>query len=53
MNELEQAAVQLQKWVRRRDDLIRKARGEGLSLRVIAQQAQLSHTAVAKILARS
>ena len=36
----------------RRDDAIRRMRGEGASLRDIAQVAELSHTAIAKILAR-
>lgn len=52
MKELEQAAVQLQKWTARRNLLIRKARKDGASLRAIADAAGLSHTAIAKILAR-
>lgn len=52
MKELEQAAVQLQKWTARRNLLIAKARADGESLRTIASAAGLSHTAVAKILAR-
>lgn len=35
-----------------RDTLIRMARGQGLSLRAIAEAAGLSHTAVAKIAER-
>jgi len=37
----------------RRDDLIRQMRAEGSTLRSIAEAAGLTHTAVAKILARS
>lgn len=36
----------------RRDAEIRQMRGEGASLRAIAEAAGMSHTAVAKILAR-
>lgn len=36
----------------RRDKAIRAMRAEGASLRAIADAASLSHTAVAKILAR-
>jgi lambda repressor-like predicted transcriptional regulator len=36
----------------RRDALIREARAEGSSLRAIGRATGLSHTAVAKILAR-
>jgi AcrR family transcriptional regulator len=50
--ELAQCQVQIAKWVAKRDKLIRAARAEGLSLRTIAEAAGLSHTAVAKILAR-
>lgn len=35
-----------------RDEAIRRARDEGASLRVIAEAAGLTHTAIAKILAR-
>ena len=50
--ELAQCEVQIAKWVAKRDKLIREARREGLSLRAIADAAGISHTAVAKILAR-
>lgn len=50
--ELAQCEVQIAKWVAKRDNLIRAARAEGLSLRAIADAAGLTHTAVAKILAR-
>ena len=36
----------------RRDQLIREMRAEGATLRAIAAEAGLTHTAVAKILAR-
>lgn len=36
----------------RRDDEIRRMRDEGATLRAIAEAASLSHTAVAKIIAR-
>lgn len=51
-SELAQCQVQIAKWVAKRDKLIREARREGLSLRTIAEMAGISHTAVAKILAR-
>lgn len=50
--ELAQCQVQIGKWVAKRDRLIREARAEGLALRTIADAAGLSHTAIAKILAR-
>lgn len=37
---------------KRRDEAIRAMRAEGATLRAIAEAASLSHTAVAKILAR-
>lgn len=36
----------------RRDELIRQMKTEGASLRTIAEAAGLTHTAIAKILAR-
>lgn len=39
--------------VARRDQLIRQAHAEGLPLRTIGDAAGLSHTAVAKIVARA
>lgn len=52
-------ASQLASWARkareataRRDTLIRDMRSEGASLRAIAEAAGLTHTAVAKIVAR-
>jgi lambda repressor-like predicted transcriptional regulator len=50
--DLAQCQVQIAKWVTKRDGLIRAAHAEGLSLRTIARAAGLSHTAIAKILAR-
>lgn len=50
--ELAQCQVQIAKWIAKRDKLIREARREGLSLRAIADAAGLTHTAIAKILAR-
>lgn len=50
--ELAQCQVQIAKWVAKRDKLIREARREGHSLRAIADAAGLTHTAIAKILAR-
>lgn len=41
------------KYTERRNDAIREARDAGYPLRLIAEYAGLSHTAVAKILARS
>lgn len=38
--------------VSRRDQLIRQMRAEGATLRAIAEAAGVTHTAVAKILAR-
>lgn len=52
MSALSSAAKKAREWTRRRDALIREARGEGASLRAIASEAGLSHTAIAKILAR-
>lgn len=51
-DELAQCQVQIATWVAKRDRLIHEARDEGLSLRTIASAAGLSHTAIAKILAR-
>ena len=51
--ELAQTKVQIEKWIAKRDRLVREARSEGQSLRSIADAAGLSHTAIAKILARS
>ena len=55
MNTAELAACQVQigKWVAKRDRLILAARNEGYSLRVIADAAGLTHTAIAKICART
>lgn len=50
--ELGQCQTQIAKWVAKRDRLIREAREEGHSLREIASAAHLTHTAIAKILAR-
>lgn len=50
--ELAQCQVQIAKWVAKRDRLIREARKEGWSLRAIGEAAGLTHTAIAKILAR-
>lgn len=51
--ELAQCQVQIDKWVAKRDRLIRAARAEGVALRTIADAAGLSHTAIAKICQRS
>lgn len=45
-------AVKAQHATARRDEAIRQMRDEGATLRAIAEAANLSHTAVAKILAR-
>lgn len=51
--------MSLKRWARtiqtatqHRDECIRELRAEGMSLREIAKLADLTHTAVAKILAR-
>jgi hypothetical protein len=49
---LAQCQVEIQKWTDLRDRLIREARDAGRSLREIGDEAGISHTAVAKILAR-
>ncbi len=49
---LRQAARRARLWTARRDLLIRQAHDDGLSLRAIGEVAGLSHTAIAKILAR-
>lgn len=49
---LENAATKAQEWTARRNDLIRQARAEGSSLRAIGRATGLSHTAIAKILAK-
>lgn len=46
-------AAKAQEATVRRDEAIRDLRAEGASLRAIAELADLSHTAIAKILARS
>lgn len=45
-------AQKARKATERRDDLIRQMRAEGATLRAIAEVAGLTHTAIAKILAR-
>ncbi len=50
--ELERVAARLRALHGRRDELIIQASTEGLSLRKIATAAELSHSAIAKILAR-
>lgn len=52
MSELSTAAHKAREWTERRDALIRSARKTGRSLRDIAEEAGISHTAVAKILSR-
>ncbi len=52
MNDLARAALKAVEWTRKRDALIRDAHTSGLSLRTIAAQAGLSHTAIAKIVER-
>lgn len=51
--ELAACKKQIGKWVDKRNALIRGLGKQGHSLRTIAQAAGLSHTAVAKILART
>lgn len=53
------AAAEVRRWAtkareatQRRDEAIRQASAEGASLRTIAEAAGLSHTAIAKILAK-
>lgn len=52
MNDLENAAKKAAEWTERRNALIRQARAEGSTLRGIGRATGLSHTAIAKILAR-
>lgn len=52
MTDIANAASKAREWTERRDALIREARADGASLRAIAVQAGLSHTAIAKIVAR-
>lgn len=47
--QLKEAGVQLGKWTKRRDDLIRKACASGASYRAVGEAVGLSHTAVAFI----
>lgn len=51
-NELEKCSTQIGKWVDKRNGLIHALAKQGHSLRTIGDAAGLSHTAVAKILAR-
>jgi lambda repressor-like predicted transcriptional regulator len=51
-NELAKCSTQIAKWVEKRNGLIRALAKQGHSLRTIADAAGISHTAVAKILAR-
>lgn len=51
-DELRTAGEQIGKWTAKRDQLIREAHDQGLSLRAIAEQAGMSHTGVAKVLHR-
>jgi hypothetical protein len=56
MNELEtvhRAADKAARWTEQRNQAILEARAAGYPLRTIADAAGLSHTAIAKILARS
>lgn len=46
-----EASEQVRKWVEVRNDAIRRERAAGKSLRAIAEEAGLSHSAVAKICA--
>lgn len=50
--ELRTAGEQIGTWTAKRDQLIREAHAQGLSLRAIAEAVGLSHTGVAKILER-
>jgi hypothetical protein len=52
VTDLTTAAVKAVVWTTRRNNLIRLARAEGSSLRAIGRATGLSHTAIARILAR-
>ncbi len=52
MTTLENAAKKAQEWTARRNELIGQYRAEGWSLRAIGNATGLSHTAIAKILAK-
>jgi hypothetical protein len=55
MTKLAQLAAQARRVrlaTERRDELIRELRADGIALRTVAEFAELSHTAVAKIAAR-
>lgn len=52
MSDLAVAADKARDWTRRRDEQIRAARKGGASLRAIARETGLSHTAVANIAGR-
>lgn len=49
---VEHFANEARAWTSMRDEAIRQMRAEGASLRAIAEAAGLTHTAIAKILAR-
>lgn len=51
-SELAKCSTQIGKWVDKRNGLIRALAKQGHSLRAIGDAAGLSHTAIAKILAR-
>lgn len=53
MKDLRTAAKKAREWTTRRDALIRQQYAAGASLRAIGEEAGLSHTAIAKIVARS
>lgn len=52
MSELSNAAKKAREWTMKRDDLIRVAYHDGLSLRAIGDEAGLTHSAIAKIVAK-
>lgn len=52
MTELAKAARKAREWTIRRDDLIRAQHAAGASLRAIGAEAGLTHTAIAKIVAK-
>lgn len=50
--ELRRAAKKAREWTIRRDDLIREMHANGSSLRAIGEEAGLTHSAIAKIVAK-
>lgn len=52
MSYLRNAAKKAREWTIRRDNLIRAQHAAGVSLRAIGEEAGLTHTAIAKIVAK-